>query len=471
MKKLTTYIMAILSWIYVNAQNAFTNTGNFQIHTGSSITGFGNFTNTSAGSMINNGSFYVKGNISNDQSSMTVGTGTLYLNGSSAQTEAGTQKFKTYNLETNNPAGIILNNDLSISGVHTFSAGMITTSSAPNYLIYESGSSYTGDADNKHVYGWVKKIGTSNFIFPVGNGTVERTIALNNLSANSEFNVKYAAPTPNTSQMQLPLLSIDPNEYWIVNEITGGSALVTMNWDNSKVTFPNWLISGISSTGYDGSNWMDAGGTASGNVSTTGTITSGTVSAFNLFSFGSKATPVPLTLISFNAKRISDYTQITWTTVDEHNVDHFKVERSDDNLHFYSIDQLPARNSGNVETYISKDYNPINHIAYYRLRSIDIDNNFRFSKIVSVKDDKNGRLILLTNPVKDKLTLVSGNNLKGEFSYRINSADGQLLQQGSLIVENARQEEIILKKTIQPGAYFLRIANDSQTFSFKFIRE
>src|SRR6266498_2943537 len=201
------------NWVYIfgllalsqsgNAQTAATNTGTLYIKNGSDIFYAGsNFTNNAGAALTNNGSLYIKGNLTNDQSSMAAGTGTLYLNGTSTQTINGSQKFNTYNLQTNNSAGITLNNDLSASGAHTFTAGIITTSSTPNYLIYEAGSSYTGDNDSRHVNGWVKKIGSTSFTFPVGDNTIERTIALNSLSASSEFNVNYNAPTPNRYNAQ-----------------------------------------------------------------------------------------------------------------------------------------------------------------------------------------------------------------------------------------------------------------------------
>src|SRR5690242_3875952 len=81
---------------YVQAQQTITNFGNLQVHTGTSVTGFGNVVNTSTGVLINNGDLYVRGNITNDQASMSAGTGTLYFNGSSAQALRGAQAFKTY---------------------------------------------------------------------------------------------------------------------------------------------------------------------------------------------------------------------------------------------------------------------------------------------------------------------------------------------------------------------------------------
>jgi len=249
----------------------------------------GDFTNTSSGTLVNNGSFYVKGNISNDQSTMAAGTGTLYLDGSAAQSVNGSQTFKTYNLVTDNSAGITLNNNLSVSAVHTFTNGLIHSSLTPNYLVYEAGSSYTGDNDSRHVNGWVKKYGTTNFVFPVGNATYERVVAISNLPASSEFNCKYNTPTTNIINLFSPLAMVKPNEYWQLDKISGGTAQVTLNWEHSKVAMDNVLLIDILSSQYSAGYWRSTGGTASGNVTTTGTMT-----LVALYNRGETATVNPL---------------------------------------------------------------------------------------------------------------------------------------------------------------------------------
>jgi hypothetical protein len=414
---------------------------------------------------------YVKGNLINHQSSISVGTsGILYLNGSNTQTVNGSAQFKTYDLETNNSSGIIFNNDLSVSNAHTFTAGVITASS--NYLIYEAGSSYSGAGDNKHVNGWVKKIGSTDFIFPVGDGTVERTIALNTISASSEFDVKYMHSTPpNNTNVIAPLLYLDQNEYWNLNKVSGGTAKVTMNWDNSKVPFPNWNLSDVRVASYDGSSWSSAGANnVSGSSTTTGTITSNVVSSFSKFGFGAEAFPLPLTLTSFAAKYMSSYTALNWITVNEENVNHFTVERSDDGVYFYSIVQLPARNSGIREIYTTTDNIPINHIAYYRLRIVDIDGKEKLSKTVFISnDDEKRNLTLLTNPVHHNIALIPSNDLNGMFNYFINGINGQLIQQGKLQIESGGKIELPLIQNLKSGIYTLEVKNNLEAFHLTFI--
>ncbi len=239
MKAIKLNLVAILCFtcFVCEAQVDLQNTGTVFITTGSTLYINGSFTNTSAGALTNNGSFYVRQNITNGQTSMPVGTGTLYLTGGISQTIGGTQPYRANNLQTNS-VGITLANNLHVSGLHTYTAGVIST--GVNYLVYESGSSHSGSVDAAHVNGWVKRLGSTNFTYPTGNGTYLRPLTLTNLSAVSEFNVKYFNTTPNLNNLQTPLVTVDPNEYWDITRVSGGTAQVALNWDDSKIAFPNF---------------------------------------------------------------------------------------------------------------------------------------------------------------------------------------------------------------------------------------
>jgi hypothetical protein len=470
MKRIIMHILLVSACSYANAQEAFTNTGNLQVHNGGTLSGFGAFTNASSGALVNNGSLYLKANISNSEAAMSAGTGTLYLNGSSAQALNGSAAFRTYNFVSNNTAGITLNNNLSVSNTHTFTSGIIATSATPNYLVYEAGSSYNGDGDARHVNGWVKKFGSTNFIFPVGNGTVERTVAINSLSANSEFNARYLANTPNRTSLQLPLRTVNQYEYWPITRTSGGTATVTLNWDASKVYFPNYILADLVVAGWNGSLWVDNGdgSTVTGTAATTGSITSNTLSTFNQFTFGSKSWVLPLTLINFNATRQDNHVSVDWKTEKEANISHFIVERSDDGTSFYYAGRANGRNSGNSESYQTIDNKPIQTIAYYRLRTIDMDGKESFSRVVTIVSGQgNNKLLLVGNPVRNKITLLATGNLTGEFNYQITLVNGQVVQSGKLTILNGGYYDINLNGTLKPGTYSLKVMDNMQGFNYK----
>jgi len=463
-------LVSLISKAQVNLQN----TG-ILYFTGSSDILYinGDFTNMSTASLTNNGSLYVRQNLTNDQVFAGIGNGTLYLNGTAAQSVNGLQTFKTYNLNTNNSAGITLNNNLSVANSHVFTSGLVTTSSTPNYLIYEAGSSYSGDNDSRHVNGWVKKFGNTNFIFPVGNATYERTIQLTAFSASSEFNVKYQQSTPNTTQVLSPLVTIDPSEYWSVSKVSGGTAVATLNWNNSKVSFPYWVLSSISAANYNGSQWTDQGGvgTATGNVTTTGAVTSTAMSSFNLLTFGSRSFAIPLTLINFSAEKANDYVHVAWVTDNESTVSHFEVERSTDGIVFSTVASVPARNYNTREIYSINDSTEIKTIVYYRLRSVDIDGQHKFSQVVAVRNTgSENAMTLVTNPVHDNIILKSRGQVKGPFTILLSTSAGQLVHRQTLMIEPGKYCRLPISAQIARGTYILTVTNAVATYNFKLVK-
>lgn len=416
----------------------------------------GSFTNASGAALTNNGMFYISQDLSNSQSSMAVGTGTLTLNGSSLQTISGTQTFKTYNLVTNNAAGFLLNNNLSASGVHSYTNGMITTSATPNYMIYEAGSSYSGSSDARHVIGWVKKIGNTSFTFPVGNASYERPVSLSTLSASSEFNVRYnVAVTPNYNNLNTPLVLVDTSEYWTINRVSGGTAQVTMNWDVSKVPFPNVMLSSIRASYYNGSLWSNIGGSATGVVASAGSVTSNSTNIFNTnFVIASTSFVLPLKIISFTASRSNGYTKINYTIGNELNVNRYELEKSDDGINFHTIHTHTAFNRDGTEFYSYNDNSALKGTAFYRLKVTELSSRVSYSPVVSVTDHSK-ELYVIKNPVDESIEIYASASAGGTYSYVISTTNGQAMQTGSLDIKQPGIYSIKLRSLFAAGSYVL----------------
>jgi hypothetical protein len=474
MKIVTVPISIFLFCICANGQEAFNNNGNLQVHTGASITGFGSFTNASSGVLVNNGNYHIKGNLTNNQSSMSAGSGTLYLNGTSAQIVAGSQPFKTNNLVTDNTAGITLNTNLSIEGTHTFTNGLVTTSSTPNYLIYEAGSSHTGGSDSRHVNGWIKKYGNTDFIFPVGDATYQRTTAISNLSATSEFNCRYYITTQNIFNLTAPVVQVKANEYWQLDKISGGNAQVTLNWDHSKVPMDNVLLTDILVSPYSSSNWVNGGGatTATGTVTTTGSVTSNSMSSFGQITLGYETFPVPLKLISFTAERRQGVSSLHWITENEQNVSHFDVQRSYDAVNYSTIGNVVARNRSQQENYFFDDRSPLKGFAWYRIRSADIDGKFSYTRIVVVSEnDFQSNSFVVLNPVRNAVTVFNKTAREGMFNYSLINSGGQLIMKGNISMAGNGGAALPLPPQTAAGIYILELSDDKTQFRQKILVE
>ncbi|MFT3934510.1 MAG: hypothetical protein QM726_12885 [Chitinophagaceae bacterium] len=456
--------VALLITSVLQAQTNVTNTGGLSISNTGSLYITGSLSNTATANLANAGSLHVQQGLTNAQAFATPGTGTLYLDGVALQTISGTQAFSTFNLVTNNPAGIMLNNDLNISGVHTFTAGIINTDAVPHYLRYQSGASYTGYADARHVNGWVSKAGNTNFTFPLGNGTLQRPLAITNISGLSVFNATYPGPTFNTSSIAAPLSTINLNEYWNMTKTSGGTAEVDLYWDNAKVPFPQYILADMRVAGNIGASWITLGGSATGNVATTGSIHSNPLSVFGPLTIGSISFALPVTIIQFSGYAGTGGNILSWTTTEEINVSHYDLQRSDDGISFYSIGNTPAQNTAGTHQYQYTDSKPMRAFAYYRLKSVDKDGQYKLSKVIIITATTVTKELYAVNPVHGQVEL-QVQRITGVLQYKISTLSGQVVQSGKINVVLPGRYKIALQSAVAHGVYILQLEKTGFAFT------
>lgn len=474
-KQALVFLLLLNVYIRSSAQDA-NNDGILYISPGTVLSSQGAFINNSSASLENNGLMHIKGYLTNYQSSMPAGSGTLYLNGPALQSVNGPEPFKTYHLVTDNAAGISLNNNLSISGAHTFTNGIINTSATPNYLIYEDGSSYSGDNDNRHVNGWIKKLGSTNFAFPLGNGTFERTASLIDLSGIGEFNMKYAAATPNRNALQIPLAAVDTSEYWIVNKVSGGSASLALNWDNNKVPFPQWLLPSVRVAYYNGINWSSIDGLATGDPLTTGAITSVSISSFNYFTFGEiPIILLPLQIVNFSGYLQNNIAHLSWKVENEQQVDYYQIERSFNGVQFDSIGSVNAANRNSISYSFNDDLaSKVWTNVYYRIRQKNKSGNVYVTGIVQFKNSQKiiNTLTVFPNPVTDRVILKLNSLAKEMAEVSILDASAKTVFKRNYTIETGSNTIVISDVAGLPaGIYLINVKTAGEAYSIKFIKQ
>lgn len=94
---------------------------------------------------------------------------------------------------------------------------------------------------------------------------------------------------------------------------------------------------------------------------------------------------LPVELLSFNIIQDECFNIILWSTISEINNDYFELEKSNDAINFKKIFKINSfKNSLELNNYIfvDKEYNE--SIVYYRLKQVDLNSDFKYSKIVSI---------------------------------------------------------------------------------------
>jgi hypothetical protein len=191
-------------------------------------------------------------------------------------------------------------------------------------------------------------------------------------------------------------------------------------------------------------------------------------SGFSLFSVTDRSTPLPLTLISFNARRSTGPNILTWVTAQETNTDHFIVQRSPDALQFEEIGRVTASGFHTAtSTYSFEDEHMIEAARFYRLAMVDRDGSRRFSNVVELDDPEQAdQWSVYPNPVRDILYLESPED---SIQVSIVNSEGLLVYQNTFY---GRSSSVDLSNihSLPAGMYYLNLMGETGARHFKLIR-
>ena len=116
--------------------------------------------------------------------------------------------------------------------------------------------------------------------------------------------------------------------------------------------------------------------------------------------------PLPVNLTSFSAHIEDQKVLLEWETTSETNNSYFEIERSANVKEFEKIGHVAGQiNSETLVQYSFTDYNPLNGTNYYRLRQVDLDGKFEYSKIRSIVLENNINVEISPNSTDDYIQL------------------------------------------------------------------
>ncbi len=175
-------------------------------------------------------------------------------------------------------------------------------------------------------------------------------------------------------------------------------------------------------------------------------------------------TPFPVKWLTFTGRKNENNTVLLqWSTASEINNDHFEIERSSNGIEYNLIGKMNAATGGGEQQYLYNDNKPNYGVNYYRLKQLDKDGKFTYSKIVKVIVSKSGiKYLVYPNPTVDKSIvriLTDMNNV----TIRLNDALGKVIYKKTITVVKAGEEIEIPVKGFGKGVYVLSINTDNSS--------
>jgi cytochrome c peroxidase len=188
------------------------------------------------------------------------------------------------------------------------------------------------------------------------------------------------------------------------------------------------------------------------------TLTDNTVATEAKWSNPFPSSPVPIELTTFSAKPSDAEIELNWQTATELNNAFFTIEKSLEGNNWAAIGtQKGNGNTNQKQTYTFLDTKPEYGIQYYRLKQMDFDNHFTYSKVVAAEfgTQKLPSIRLFPNPSHGQI-VVNINNLETENGAEISIVNtvGQVLLEKKYTSGNRFPLDI---SSLTNGTYFVKI--------------
>lgn len=174
------------------------------------------------------------------------------------------------------------------------------------------------------------------------------------------------------------------------------------------------------------------------------------------------ATPLPVEWLYFKASIPNEdqyHSLLEWATAIEVNSSHFEIQYSKNSRDFIVLDTVLAANNSSTEKYYQFIHEGATQGAnYYRLKQIDLDGEYEFSKLVQLifNQDPNFKVTIYPNPTYTNtfnLEVSGGNVIE---SVQIYDANGSQIKMTNIRKDSDRFWSLVLEG-VSKGTYFTKI--------------
>lgn len=171
--------------------------------------------------------------------------------------------------------------------------------------------------------------------------------------------------------------------------------------------------------------------------------------------------PLPVTMISFDGHADVEGIKLMWETTQEEQNKGFEIERSLDGLRFETKGFVPGNNTTSLKSHYTFDDSDVKpHLRYfYRLKQLDFDGGFVFSRIIDVMNSEGlAQFYLFPNPIVGQEFRVAMSQPADHDLFLI-SLKGAQVPIDKELSDNPKGWIVRGKEVILPGLYTIKIQN------------
>jgi Pregnancy-associated plasma protein-A/Secretion system C-terminal sorting domain len=346
----------------------------------------------------------------------------------------------------------------------------ILNSSKQEYLGPNSDIYFYDQANNKLM---ARIQNLSNFNYDCTQVIIDRagtgaTAFWNNTPSNYLMDKTFhVLPTNNN-----PSGSYNITLYYTQTEVNGWQTATGQNLANIQLVKTTNPISSVTP-----SNPTAGGTTAMGipSITSVGTNTGlsyNFTTGFSGFGAGVMGTILATESLNFEGHLFNNHASLDWTTSSEENVSGFEIERSYDAVLFTELGFTAAvGNSASKKDYFFNDPDPALAISYYRLKQINSDNSFQYSKVILIRST-NDDFKVLNNPFVNTLDIQLDKIPTGPVFIRLSDVTGRELYRTTTNPSESERIEINLSGcNLSQGIYLLEVTYNNQRHVARILKQ
>ena len=385
---------------------------------------------------------------------------------------------------------VTLNNRATVNSLLELNNGVFITrlgdlsTSTKNPLILIAGATYTGGGLNSFVSGPMQKIGSTDFVFPVGkikNSEYNyRICGVSNLSASETFTAEFFRENANlVGPITAPgITKISFCEYWGIERNATATANVMLSWSAQSpcnmvnyVTFPA-TIKVVHNTGavlvHPSGNWDIAGADSWTGNATAGTVTWNNVNNFSPFTLGTTSfflNALPAQFVDLKGKLQSGTVDLNWNVEGNDLQAGYEIQHSADGTDFKTIGAQTAVPGLSSAAYKLAHTQPVQGWNYYRVLTTDLQGKQTVSSVVRIWFGSiSAKPSVYPNPIQgSQINLNTRGLSKGVYALQLIGMDGKIVMQRTINLSgNGEMLTLEAGKALSTGMYWLTITG-SQT--------
>ena len=268
--------------------------------------------------------------------------------------------------------------------------------------------------------------------------------------------------------------SYDITLYFTQAEVNGWQTATGQSFNNIQMLKVQSQISDVTPGNPTGGGTVQIVTPTRGTLGANYTLTSSFSNGFSGFGAGVAGLSLPMKVIDFTGRLEKNEVLLSWKTSSEQNSKGFEVERSYDGHGFKMIGFVGAAgNSNSTRMYSFNDKDAVQPIAYYRLKQMDLDNQFEYSKVITIKKDNviTKPFVVLNNPFNTNIYIQFSEIPTGNVKVRLLDLAGRTVESWEKDYPGMSRIRLSTSATLQAGTYMLRVWANGNEYIEKVVKQ